>query len=436
MIQDLDSTLTAILNDPAMPAALNPLRTADKSFLTPDKNFGPALANPTINLFLYEVNENRTLRDNEPIVERVGNSFVQRPPPLRVDCCYLVTTWAMQPGQAANVVEEHRLLAQAVLWLSRFAEIPAGYLRGGMVDQIYPPQVWVAQKDTYKNNSEFWFALGIPPRPAFHLIVTVALELLREEAGSLVTTTITEYLQTGQTPPGDVLVQIGGEVRSPARAVAVGSATVTNIAGRTIDVNTPAVFRVGDIITRTGTSRAQIVQIQGNTLALDAALPGVAPGNIVRIANLVPNQLTVRINNAAGLHPGAVAFLTGDDAANPGTLVSERVTVRSVDLLTGAVRLNSGDGRTKTYNLDPAAATAPAFVPVTANATVTLEGLQPQSINTLRLQARTDNAGRYVFDRLQSGRYRLRAEAAGLAPIAPSDIDVPSQTGQYNLQFI
>src|SRR5947209_7794768 len=202
MFQDLDSTLAAVLRDPAMPAALGDLKNADKSFLTPDKSFAPALTNPTVNLFLYEVNENRQLRENEPILEKVGNTFVQRPPPLRVDCCYLVTTWAMQPGQPANVAEEHLLLAQALLWLSRFREIPASYLRGSLVNELYPPQAWTAQIDTHKNTAEFWFALGIPPRPAFHLTVTLALELLQQQAGSLVTTTITEYLQTGQAGNG------------------------------------------------------------------------------------------------------------------------------------------------------------------------------------------------------------------------------------------
>src|SRR6266550_6358218 len=127
MFQDLDSTLTAILNDPAMPASLVNLKNADKSFVTPDKNFAPG--QKTVNLFLYEVKENRQLRDPEPIVERVGTTFVQRPPPLRVDCCYLVTTWSSRGG-AVGVAEAHELLAQALLWLSRFPTVPSTYLQG------------------------------------------------------------------------------------------------------------------------------------------------------------------------------------------------------------------------------------------------------------------------------------------------------------------
>jgi hypothetical protein len=57
MIRDLDDTLKAILDDPASPTEL---RNADVSFEAPDKSFAPAQA--TVNLFLYEVKENRELR--------------------------------------------------------------------------------------------------------------------------------------------------------------------------------------------------------------------------------------------------------------------------------------------------------------------------------------------------------------------------------------
>src|SRR3954462_3389469 len=85
MFQDLDSTLAQVVNDPTAPATL---RNADVSFETPDRNFTPAPA--TVNLFLYEVRENRDLRDPTPVVEKVGTTFVRRPPPVRLDCSYIV----------------------------------------------------------------------------------------------------------------------------------------------------------------------------------------------------------------------------------------------------------------------------------------------------------------------------------------------------------
>lgn len=171
MFQDLDATLTTLFADAAAPLQL---QNADVSFEPPNKTFAPA--NPTLNLFLYEIRENRVLRDPVPIVTRVGDAFVRRTPPLRVDCTYLVTTWSNQAG-AAGVAEEHLLLGLALAWLSRFPVIPSGFLQGSLVGQPFPLQTFSAQTEDGKSAGEFWSALGSVPRPAFHLLVTIALDL-------------------------------------------------------------------------------------------------------------------------------------------------------------------------------------------------------------------------------------------------------------------
>lgn len=48
----------------------------------------------------------------------------------------------------------------------------------------------------------------------------------------------------------------------------------------------------------------------------------------------------------------------------------------------------------------------------------------------------TDDLGRFAFSELQPGRYRLNWRAEGFpAPAAPRVIDVPSNTGEYDLKF-
>ena len=127
MFDDLDATLTQVLND-APSTELPELHNADVGFVTPDKTFAPA--QPTVSLFLYEVRENRELRDPRPLVERNGDRFTRRMPPLRADCSYIVTTWGDgQPG-ATRIAAEHKLLGQALTWLSRFPTIPDRYLQG------------------------------------------------------------------------------------------------------------------------------------------------------------------------------------------------------------------------------------------------------------------------------------------------------------------
>ena len=228
MFHDLDATLRTILDDPAAPTEL---RTAEVSFESPNKTFAPA--QPTVNLFLYEVKENRALRDPEPIIRQVGPNFVRRMPPLRVDCTYLVTTWSNQGG-GAGVAEEHQLLGQALAWLSRFPIIPATFLQGSLAvpPQPFPPPTMVAQMEDGKSAGEFWSALGSVPRPAFHVSITISIDLNLEipEGPPVVTKEIVlkEKMPAGVVEP--VLAQffeIGGTVRDDNTSAPVAEAEVT-----------------------------------------------------------------------------------------------------------------------------------------------------------------------------------------------------------------
>jgi hypothetical protein len=176
MLHDLDATLRAVLTDPAAPADV---RTADISFETPDKDFRPA--QPTINLFLYEIQENRTLRNSAPFEERVGDIAVRRIPPVRMNCTYLITTWSARTG-AQRAEEEHRLLGSVLLWLNRFPLIGSEHLRGGLANppQPYPLPAMAAQFHEEHGDGQFWTALGIAPRPAFSLTVTIAMQAFDE----------------------------------------------------------------------------------------------------------------------------------------------------------------------------------------------------------------------------------------------------------------
>jgi hypothetical protein len=217
VFHDLDSTLMALLND-APQGELPELRNADVSFETPDRNFAPGQA--TVDLFLYEVRDNRELFDPEPIVERLNGTVVRRPPPVRADCSYIVTTWAAGTTGAARIAAEHRLLGQALTWLSRFPTIPQQYLQGGLTSprRIYPLPTMVANVDPNQHAGDFWNALGIPPRPAFYLTVTVELPFALGTEGPMVTTTLVDYLQDRVAATREERISLGGVVRDPAGA--------------------------------------------------------------------------------------------------------------------------------------------------------------------------------------------------------------------------
>jgi hypothetical protein len=177
VFDDLDATLRALLDADDAPAEVH---AADVSFDTPGRDFAPPRA--TVNLFLHDVQENRVLRDTAPRREPVNGGFVERRPPLRVDCTYLATAWSQKSGDQ-KAAEEHRLLGLTLLWMSRFPVIEDRFLRGGLLNPppLYRLPAVVAQTPDGQNLGQFWSALGIPPRPAFSVTVTLALAPFDQE---------------------------------------------------------------------------------------------------------------------------------------------------------------------------------------------------------------------------------------------------------------
>jgi Pvc16 N-terminal domain len=425
MFQDLDSTLKKILDDAAMktPPIVPPLAellAADVTFITPDKNFVAADPKPAVNLFLYDVKENRDLRDPTPIIEKVGNGFRRRQPPVRVDCSYIVTAWSKLTNEN-QVVEEHRLLAQALLWLTRFPTIPSNYLQGTLANQLYPPQMWVAQIDPNKNAGEFWDALAIPPRPAFYLTVTIGMELGLQDTGALVTTRFTG-IDPGTGTVDETLVQIGGRVLGPPVTVVRAQATLVNASGNQATVTTAADlanFRPGDIVlleqgaTR---ERATIAGISGVTITFQTNLVNTFGGGIIRIADLSPGQRIVRVAGTGGLEPGTAVFIT------QGPIVEE-ANVQSVERATNSIILTRGLFGAFTM----AATDAPVnLIPGIADALV--------DIVDAGLRTRSESSGRYSFPRVPVGTRTIRAVAVGFEPKTQS-LPVPGLPENYEINM-
>jgi hypothetical protein len=230
MIRDLSRTLRAILDDPALGQAFPELAKAQISFDRPSDTFNPG--STTLNLFLHDIREDLDLRSNEPVIERLnGQARIQRPA-LRLACSYLVTAWPV--GGIELPLQEHRLLSQALLVLSRHPTIPASFLQGVLVGQQPPLPMVTLHPDAIKNVSEFWAAVGGKMRPSFTVAATVAMETLPPEVAPLVITEETDLMtaefQTDELQPVagtlDEAIRIGGRVRD-ASNVPVVEATVT-----------------------------------------------------------------------------------------------------------------------------------------------------------------------------------------------------------------
>ena len=267
----LDKLLNAKeLNTAPLNAVFQKLYDADVSFITPENSYpSKLLVENTVNLFLYEVKENRELREPGPTTRRNNGVSVRRRAPLRVDCAYMVTAWSTAQVEPEKV--SHHILGLAVNWLSHFPVIPSEFLlAAGLTGQVFAPPTMVAQMDGAKSAGEFWHALGIPPRPYFNLVVTVTMDLDQQIEDSIVTTISSNY-HAGQPANGEEHLIIGGTVRDKnGNAVAdawvrlepLNLTQVTDAAGRFIFEN---VMRRGGLTLRaraSGYPEAERLQLE------------------------------------------------------------------------------------------------------------------------------------------------------------------------------
>lgn len=197
MIADLDDTIRQLLVDEM------PIRNGeiDVKFDQPKREWSSRLTKPTINFYLYDIRENVNLRHHqwEQISNGGGgrggvglNIAQMKRTPYRVDCFYMLTTWANEPE------DEHRLLSEVLTALFRFPLIPRERLKGDLPDQPYDLQGALARHDRLTNPAEVWGALDNEMRPSVSYVVTLAVDPWKI---SEVPMTRTSSIQTGQAAP-------------------------------------------------------------------------------------------------------------------------------------------------------------------------------------------------------------------------------------------
>jgi len=174
VIDDLDRTLTVLLQQ-ELPTDI--LQQVAVTFATPDEEFPPqAVTLPALDLFLYDIRENRGLRSNEWAVERGDDGILRKErPPVRIDCSYLVTAWP-SASSTAPALDEHHLLGAVITALLRYPKLPDALLQGELAGAGIEPPTTALQQGQLQGIAEFWQALGGRPRAAFNYTVTIALQ--------------------------------------------------------------------------------------------------------------------------------------------------------------------------------------------------------------------------------------------------------------------
>jgi hypothetical protein len=256
VIRDLSLTLRAMLTQPGLPAEL---AAAQIAFDRPGETFTPQQR--TLDLFLYDIRENLELRNAEPLLERINGQAVRRPPPMRVDCTYLVTAWPVSGTELP--LQEHRLLAQTLQVLARYPTIPAAFLQDSLKGQQPPLPLVTSQTGGLKEPAEFWSAIGGRLRPSLSVTVTIGLEVLAAETLPLV---LTEEIRIDQRagvgeerllPGAEGRFRIGGRVIAADGTLVAGADVSLVEAGLSTTTGADGRYVIGPVASGRYTLRAE-----------------------------------------------------------------------------------------------------------------------------------------------------------------------------------
>lgn len=280
MIRDLSSTLQAMLSDPSLAGPFPELSKAVIAFDRPDDSFKPNQT--TIDLFLFDIRENMELRSNEPKIQRQNGTAVIQQAPIRVACTYLVTAW---PGGGTGtdlVLQEQRLLSQALQVFSMNPKIPASFLKGKLVGQEPPLPMMATHPDELKNPAEFWSAIGNKMRASVTVTVTISMDVFAPISAPVVKT---ELVRLGErtAPDAQTLIpatktefyRIGGKVSSGGNPV-VGAMVGVVGAGLSARTDTDGEYILGAMAAGPYTLN---VQANGTNKQVNITVPAAAGSN-------------------------------------------------------------------------------------------------------------------------------------------------------------
>jgi hypothetical protein len=206
------------------------------AFEAPIRSWVGARTGPTIDLFLYDIQENTDLRKGGMESGRANGRGQLRMPPRRFDLTYLVSVLSTE------VTDEHLVLWRLLLTMLKHPILPEELLPESLKQADVPITCKLELPDGAPKPVEIWSALEQPPRPSIGLVVTVPADLEIAFDAPLVLTRTARYRQTRleSAEPQDRRNHIAGVVRGrggdpvAGARVALGGTTntaVTNAEG-------------------------------------------------------------------------------------------------------------------------------------------------------------------------------------------------------------
>ena len=215
------------------------------TLLAPDEN----AAERRVNLFLYRVEENAFLKNQDAMVSPADPTRVL-PPPLSLDLYYLMTVYAPNDPDIGNA-ESHHILGEAMRVLHDNSPIPRAHLHEDLRDARERLQIAPHRPDTEELN-RIWTTFSKPFRPSvLYQVSTVQLDAAPQPQ-----TTVPQRVRTIGVP--DLAPQVlPSTIDEMTPAAGPGGSSVTftgrHFAGRSVTVTLGAAV-VADAVPADGDS--------------------------------------------------------------------------------------------------------------------------------------------------------------------------------------
>jgi hypothetical protein len=143
------------------------------SFEAPTSDWSARRSAPTLDLYLYDIREDRMRRNMaiEPVRDEHGMVTGRRRPPRMFKLSYLITAWTQRPE------DEHRLLSTILACVLRYESLPRDVLSGSLLEQPLDMPVTIALPPPEERAlSEVWTALGGELKPSLDLVVSAPVD--------------------------------------------------------------------------------------------------------------------------------------------------------------------------------------------------------------------------------------------------------------------
>jgi hypothetical protein len=144
----------------------------ETSFEAPTRDWAARRSVPTIDLYLYDIREDRQRRNvgHEVVYDEAGVIVARRLPSRVFRLSYLVTAWTQRTE------DEHRLLSQMLACILRNEVIPRALLTGSLADQPHNVPMTVALPPSEDRSlSDVWTALGGELKPSLDVVIAAPI---------------------------------------------------------------------------------------------------------------------------------------------------------------------------------------------------------------------------------------------------------------------